>query len=206
MLDFKKEKLTQAHYAINQLLGIVAKRLVIPLQELVFAHREELSKLLNGRMDVSILHDRSKKSSYYFSSRGMCIFTGKTVNLLQRFLEGKKKGFIREISGICANPGTLLGRVKVLRGTHEIGKIRKGDIIVTGMTTPEYVIAMRKAAAIITNEGGVTCHAAIVSRELGIPCIVGTKNATHMLKDGDLVELHAGNGVIKILKKHEKSL
>jgi pyruvate,water dikinase len=67
------------------------------------------------------------------------------------------------------------------------------------MTRPEYMPAILKAAAIIADEGGITCHAAIVSRELGIPCIVGTKIATQALKDGDLVEVDADKGIVKIL-------
>ena len=76
-----------------------------------------------------------------------------------------------------------------------------GDILVTGMTRPEFVPLMKKSSAIITDEGGITCHAAIVSRELKIPCIIGTKIATQILKDGDLVEVDADNGVIKIVEK-----
>lgn len=68
------------------------------------------------------------------------------------------------------------------------------------MTLPDYVSAMKLAKAIITDEGGITCHAAIISRELGIPCIVGTKIATKILKDGDLVEVDADRGIIKIIK------
>ena len=70
----------------------------------------------------------------------------------------------------------------------------------TEMTTPEFVPAMLKAAAIITDEGGITCHAAIVAREMKKPCIIGTKIATKVLKDGDLVEVNADNGVVKLVK------
>ncbi len=68
------------------------------------------------------------------------------------------------------------------------------------MTRPDYIAGIKKAAAIITDEGGVTCHAAIVSRELGIPCIIGTKIATKVLKDGDQVDVNANHGIIKIIK------
>ena len=78
-------------------------------------------------------------------------------------------------------------------------KITKGDILVTGMTLPDYIPSMKKAAAIITNEGGITCHAAIVSRELGKPCIIGTKNATTIIKDGDMIEVRANHGTVRIL-------
>ena len=83
----------------------------------------------------------------------------------------------------------------------EISKIQKGDVLVAPMTSPDYVPIMTKAKAIITNEGGITCHAAIVSREMGIPCIIGTEVATSALKDGDIVEVDAINGIIKIIKR-----
>lgn len=70
----------------------------------------------------------------------------------------------------------------------------------TSMTRPEFVPLMKKAAAIITDEGGITCHAAIVSRELNIPCIIGTRIATKVLKDGDYIEVDADNGIVKILR------
>lgn len=76
-----------------------------------------------------------------------------------------------------------------------------GDILVTGMTTPDFLSAIRKSAGFVTDEGGITCHAAIVSRELKKPCIIGTKIATQILKDGDLVEVDANKGIVKILEK-----
>ena len=79
--------------------------------------------------------------------------------------------------------------------------MNNGDILVAPMTSPDFIVAMRQASAIITDEGGMTSHAAIVSRELGINCIVGTKIATKVLKDGDLVEVDADQGTVKIIKK-----
>ena len=77
--------------------------------------------------------------------------------------------------------------------------MQKGEIIVSSMTRPEMVVAMKKAAAIITDEGGITSHAAIVSRELGIPCILGTKIATKVFKNGDIAEVDANNGIVRKL-------
>ena len=79
--------------------------------------------------------------------------------------------------------------------------MKKGAVLVTGSTGPEMIIACKKAGAIVTEEGGITSHAAIVSRELGIPCVIGTKIATQVLKDGDLVEVDAYNGMVKKLDK-----
>ena len=77
--------------------------------------------------------------------------------------------------------------------------MKNGDILVSPMTTPNFVPAMKLAAAIVTDEGGVMCHAAIVAREMKKPCIIGTKIATKVLKDGDIVEVDADKGVVKIL-------
>lgn len=81
-----------------------------------------------------------------------------------------------------------------------MGKVQKGDILVAVMTRPDYIVGIKKAAAIVTDEGGITCHAAIVAREIGIPCVIATKIATKVLKDGDLVEVNANHGVVKIIK------
>lgn len=100
------------------------------------------------------------------------------------------------LHGIKASPGIAWGPVKVMKDISEITKVYEGDVLVTRMTTPDFVPAMKKAAAIVTDEGGATCHAAIVSRELGIPCVVGTKEATKRLKDGDIVTVDAKRGVV----------
>ncbi|MCX6776594.1 MAG: phosphoenolpyruvate synthase [Candidatus Micrarchaeota archaeon] len=100
------------------------------------------------------------------------------------------------LRGSGASPGVAVGKVKMIPTAKDIGRMEKGDILVTEMTSPDYVPAMKKAAAIITNSGGATCHAAIVSRELGVPCIVGTKEATKILHDGDLVTVDAKMGVV----------
>lgn len=101
------------------------------------------------------------------------------------------------LKGQVACKGVVRGIVRVVLDHHNDKGFIDGDVLVTSMTRPEFVPIMKKAGAVITNEGGVTCHAAIVSRELKIPCIIGTKIATQVLKDGDLVEVDADNGVIK---------
>ncbi len=100
------------------------------------------------------------------------------------------------VRGLGASPGFGTGPVKVLKGEKEISKVKEGDILVTPMTTPDMVPAMQRAAAIVTDEGGMTCHAAIVSRELGVPAVVGTKNATQVLKDGMVVTVDGEKGLV----------
>ncbi|MFA6214115.1 MAG: phosphoenolpyruvate synthase [Candidatus Micrarchaeia archaeon] len=106
---------------------------------------------------------------------------------------GTDKAILR---GLGAAPGVGKGIVKVLSGPKEMGKVEKGDVLVTDMTTPDFVPAMKRASAIVTNSGGMTCHAAIVSREMGIPCIVGTKNGTTVLHEGQMVTVDASRGMV----------
>jgi phosphohistidine swiveling domain-containing protein len=108
---------------------------------------------------------------------------------------------IRELKGSIAHKGILNGKVKVVMTAYEIGKVEEGDILVAPTTAPSYIIGMNKASAFITDEGGITSHAAIVAREMKKPCIIGTKIATKILKDGDLVEVDANTGVVRILSK-----
>lgn len=98
--------------------------------------------------------------------------------------------------GLPASPGIATGVARLIMSLSEAGKMNNGDILVTKMTAPDWVPYMRKAAAIVTTEGGITCHAAIVSRELGIPCIVGTGNATEVMRDGEVYTVDANSGVI----------
>jgi len=109
------------------------------------------------------------------------------------------------LGGAAASPGIATGKVKILKSPKEIGKVQEGDILVAPMTSPDYVPAMKKAAAIITDQGGLTSHAAIVSRELGVPCIVGTKHATTVLKQDMVVTVDGFKGSVfmgaKIIKK-----
>ena len=100
------------------------------------------------------------------------------------------------LKGIPASPGIGTGVVKILRSPKEIDKIEKGDVLVAPMTSPDYVPAMKKASAIVTNEGGMTSHAAIVSREMGTPCVVGTKTATKTLKDDQIVTVNGKTGEV----------
>ena len=100
------------------------------------------------------------------------------------------------LSGLAASPGIASGKVRIIHNLEDLTKVRKGDILVTEMTNPDMVISMQKASGIITNEGGLTSHAAIVSREMGIPAVVGTNNATKTLKEGQEVTVDGFKGLI----------
>ena len=100
------------------------------------------------------------------------------------------------VRGLGAAPGAAHGPVRVIATLADADRLREGEVLVTHMTAPDWVPLMRKAAAIVTDSGGMTCHAAIVSRELGIPCVVGTAEATKVLRDGEVVTVDATSGVV----------
>jgi phosphoenolpyruvate synthase/pyruvate phosphate dikinase len=101
------------------------------------------------------------------------------------------------IKGTLASAGKASGEVVLAFGTEDFHKIKQGSIVVAHMTTPWYTPYLSKVKAIITDEGGIGCHASIIARELGIPCIIGTKIATKLLKDGDFVEVNADEGIVR---------
>ena len=140
--------------------------------------------------------------------KGWVIINGQLViddlskELKARGWELEKIGFdknVKKIYGQVAYKGKAKGEVRLVVDSGHIEEFQEGEVLVTEMTTPEFVPAMKKAAAIVTDEGGVCCHAAIVSREMKIPCVIGTKIATRVLKDGDLVEVDAKSGIVKKL-------
>lgn len=108
----------------------------------------------------------------------------------------------QDIRGSTAYKGKVIGKVRKIMSFKDMGDFQGGEVLVTEMTNPDYLPIMKIAVAVVTDEGGATCHAAIASRELKIPCVVGTKIATQILNDGDMVEVDADNGVIKIINKH----
>ena len=125
--------------------------------------------------------------------------------IISDFNQFLSQGTREEIKGMAANKGQCIGRVKIIRTTFsdnvtkEIAKVESGDVLVAATTGPELLPAIKLAGAIVTDEGGITSHAAIVSREFNIPCIIGTKVATQILRDGDLVEVDADKGTVRIV-------
>lgn len=105
------------------------------------------------------------------------------------------------LTGNTACPGKARGQVKIIETIKSAKKMEKGNVLVASVTTPDMMAVIHQAAAIVTDEGGITCHAAIVSRELKIPCVIATEVATKVLKDGDLVEVDAEKGIVRRLEK-----
>ena len=142
--------------------------------------------------DIEWAYDRDDGKLYIVQSR--------PVTTLKEEVKTEEAEMTEEmkvlLKGLGASPGIGAGKVVLIFEADEIDKVKEGDILVTTMTNPDMVPAMKRAAAIVTDEGGRTCHAAIVSRELGIPAVVGTKEATKVLKDGMMITVDGTRGVV----------
>ena len=175
------------------------------------SYGKEIEAHYSHAMDIEWAKDSIDHKIYIVQARPETVWSNKKTgdNKMEVNEENVENDVI--LKGLPASPGNVTGTVKVLSSPDEISKFNKGEILVTTMTAPDWVPVMEKAKAIITDEGGLTCHAAIVSRELGVPCIVGTssfgKKATDILHDGDVVTVDASNGVIysgKFAQEEEK--
>jgi pyruvate,water dikinase len=203
--ELKKTTQTRSHPLLQLVVKKeIARRLKIEVKYLDYLSEIEIGRLLKlnhitpkfkkelkQRGSSAVLIIRNMKSTWLIGEKAKDFIknNGLTLNI---------KG-IKEITGQAASKGLVRGHVKICLFSQEINKIKKGDILVTNMTTPDFVPGMRLAAAIITDEGGITSHAAIVARELNKPCIIGTKIASKVFHDGDLVEVDANKGTIKKL-------
>ncbi len=179
----------------------------------VVAKKENLTAELIGCLTGDELEDYFDKgllpSTSTLKSRYECsgfIKQPEFTWLSKEDVHGIEKSFVEnashEINGQTAYKGRVTGIVRVVKNFSLAKDFKKGEILVTGMTDPHFVPLMKKALAIVTDGGGMLCHAAIVCRELKIPCLVGTKIATRVLKDGDVVEVDATRGVVKIIKRN----
>ena len=174
---------TSAGYDLQPVFRILAQKLGISVQDFVFLTYDEIIRLCeqNAKAPMETIQKRKSAPWQLMFDHGKMEF--KYTDFEVSSLESQET---KEFRGQTAYPGRASGKVKIIRGVLEFHKMQKDDILVTSMTTPDFVPLMQKAKAIITDEGGITCHAAIVSRELRVPCIVGTKIATQVLKDATL--------------------
>lgn len=204
LMDYKKEVLTQCHFAITPLYKEAGRRVGLNLSQVYWLSWYELKNFLIKNKKVSLrLIDQRKKDSVIVFSNGKINFLNKKqgskiISEITKEENVQKK--VKEIKGLPVSRGIVFGRICYLKSASDSDKMKKGEILLVSNTTPDFMPAIRKAKAIITNEGGITCHAAIISRELKIPCVVGTQIATQVLKTGDQVEVNAEEGIIKTIK------
>ena len=191
-------------YQASSMFDEIAKHIGLSHQDILYLSIDELREGLTSVLPVSpnVLEQRKDGMAYVMVNRELQVFFGedahKLADEIQIFEEPPSQP--TELEGSVANMGIVRGIVRVIHDISELGKVEDGDILVASMTTPEFVPAMERAAAFITDEGGITCHAAIISREMDVPCIIGLEIATKVLKDGDFVEVDANNGIIRKLQ------
>lgn len=200
--DWRDDLRRQQAFLWNFFFEALAKYFKVKYEDMGYFTLEEIAEMLNkNNFDKTKLNSRKNHG---------CLITIQPRVLKVKVLENKKFNkylkIIEQVSsrenesvikGMVGQSGKITGRVIVIRHYKDIFRVVEGDILIANTTHPNYLMGMKKAAAFVTDEGGIASHAAIVAREMKKPCIVGTKLATKMFKDGDMVEVDANNGVIK---------
>ena len=198
----ERKVFTLMHISLDfKFIQKIAKRRKIKLELLKYCEYKELILASVGRIDIKDVDYRLKKPFISLYKNGKIIsrdfsYAGKFLDKISQ--QPQKE--IGEIRGLAASLGRAIGRVKIIKKFEDTLKLKQGDVMVISMTRPEHTIVMKKTSAIVTDDGGITSHAAIVSRELKKPCIIGTKIATKVLRNGQIVEVDANHGVVRVLK------
>jgi phosphoenolpyruvate synthase/pyruvate phosphate dikinase len=203
--DIRKRLNFTALYALCRILKEAARRRGVPEEYVRWMTPQEAEALFTRTLTSEERHHVSEGASarmfvYVHADGTYDVSEGAEADADQASLVRLEKSeAVTEFKGTVASRGMARGAVRNVKSpdTPEARAFQEGDILVTAMTRPEFVPLMRLAAAIITDEGGITSHAAIVSRELKKPCIIGTKIATQVLKDGDMVEVDAEKGLVR---------
>jgi phosphohistidine swiveling domain-containing protein len=166
---------------------------------------EMIALVAGEKVSIPDIVSKRAEAGYYMNSQGeVQPLDEKTVHSLAQYirsLHGKSSGAVfsqaTAVKGFSANKGVVRGHAKIVLGVRDFGKFSAGDVLIASMTSVDYVPIMKQAAAFVTNEGGVTSHASIVAREMQKPCVIGTKIATQVFKDGDLIEVDADRGIVR---------
>lgn len=208
---WRLEIMNHSNFLIKPFLERLAKRMDLSYSELIFLNWHEIKKYNSNKHEIysKVIRQRIKGFGIVFDSVFKTrIVTGKNLENFKNYFENKTgqgtgQGVRNNIKGVVVCQGTVIGKAKVVKSLEDFSKFRQDDILVAQMTTPDWVPVIEKSSAIITDIGGLTSHAAIISRELNKPCIVGTKFATKVLRDGDLIEVDAYKGTVRIVKRSE---
>ncbi len=205
---FRRDAQIYWSYRMGGLFHELSIRLKVPAMDLRFSLPGELQGYLQAGVlstaEKQLLRQRTKYCAYYLEKRVDHVVLGKDAERLERSAKQKQVADVSELFGQTACLGKVTGTVRIVNDVADMRKMNRGDILVSIATNPDVVPAMKLAGAIVTEQGGITSHAAIVSRELGTPCVIGTKVATKVLRDGDTVEVDANEGVVRVVKRAGK--
>lgn len=195
--------MSQSSHLIIPFYNEVARRIGVTYTELKELLPEEILDFLEGNKEAprSLIEQRLELTAHIVHRGNRATLTGAEAQLVKTIVDSQLLGGEKTdiFIGVAASMGKAVGKVKVARSSKDALAIEKGDILIAPATSADFVLAMRRAAAIVTEFGGITSHAAVVSREFGVPCIVGVKGITSALNDGDRVEVDAEKGTIRKL-------
>ncbi|NTW22603.1 hypothetical protein HGA34_03620 [Candidatus Falkowbacteria bacterium] len=197
------EVFSMVSYEYFDQLKEVAKKSKLKFEDVMRMIPEEVVALVkNGRKPKNI-KARKNEFGIVADKKGIRLIYGKELAVMTNKFSYlyKPSESLNEFTGLSAFNGIAKGIARIVLEAKDIGKVGEGEIIVAPETTPDYILGMKKAAAFVTNQGGITSHAAIVAREMQKPCVIATKIATEAIKDGDLIEVNANQGIVKILEK-----
>ena len=186
-------------YSWSFLFSTLAQRWGISHDDVGYLTMEEIEHAIASQPDRTKINDRKQKGCIITIQNEKVVIIDELPQKYEDIMHETAKSIVQmAVRGLCANKGKVVGSVTLMRSRHDIKKVKDGDVLIANTTHPDYLPAMQRAAAFVTNEGGMLCHAAIVARETKKPCIVGTKNATEIFKDGDIVEVNALEGTVKL--------
>lgn len=197
VMDRRKACNLMGNYWIGLYAQYIAEKTNTPYEDVVFLIPSEVEQLLAGTSITTFpIAERKEECTLFCTYDEMYVVSGEEAKEIRELVDPSYVDETGIVSGNTAYPGTVTGTAKVLTYATE-KEVTEEDILITGMTRPDFVPLMKKAKAIITDQGGITCHAAIIARELKKPCIIGTKVATKAFKDGDIIEVNADEGIIR---------
>ncbi len=190
------------YFLAEKMMKEIGKRVGLSINQMRIVIPSEVPKLFKI-VNVEKINDEYERVLIWFENGISKKYTGTSAEKKLKYVFDRLPETLdtEELKGQLAYPGKVKGNIKVILDIKDAKKFQEGEILVTRMTDPSYVPLMKVARAIVTDIGGITCHAAIVAREMRKPCIIGTKIATKVLKDGDMVEVDANEGVVRILRK-----
>jgi phosphohistidine swiveling domain-containing protein len=196
--SYRKELMSKVAFEMRPLFWEISDRMGLGYDEFVNLTLDEVREFFEKGEVLSLetLKEREQGYAYAVIGSEIMLVVG---DMLQRVKASLYTQYKDEVTGQPANVGIVTGIVRVVLKKEDVDKLRTGDVFVTDMTNADIAVAACRCSAIVTDKGGILCHAAILSRELGIPCIVGTGNATQILKDGQWVEVDATKGVVRLL-------
>lgn len=203
--DYRDSLRQKLNLTLQELYREIGRRAGLDLSEILLFSDREIESFLKGKIKAKRMKAlaRERKEAY------LLIQQGKRIRILSGMAASQRMGKIRKendvrtdapLEGVAGSTGRAVGRAVIVHTNLDLGKVKNGDVLVAPITRQDFVPAMRKCAAFVTDEGGLTCHTAIIAREFKVPCLCGTKNATTRFRDGDVLEVDCEKGTVRKVK------